>query len=107
MNFDSSTLHSSSRLIEGNGLRVSGRSWWCRVLLVGGAVATASMFFAPYFANVATSWLIFGLLGLSLDIVWGRMGFLSLGQTAFYGIGGYLGSLAAINLGGDNPSILL
>ncbi|MFM0336305.1 ABC transporter permease subunit [Paraburkholderia fungorum] len=107
MNFDSSTLHSSSRMTAGSGLPRWARSWWCRVVLVGGAVAAGSMFFAPYFANVATSWLIFGLLGLSLDIVWGRMGFLSLGQTAFYGIGGYLGSLAAINLGGDNPSILL
>lgn len=51
----------------------------------------------PYLAFVATSWVIFGLLGLSLDIVWGRGGFLSLGQTAFYGLGGYFGSLVAIN----------
>jgi len=107
MNFDSNTLHTSSRMTEGNGLPRWARSWWCRVVLVGVAVAAASMFFAPYFANVATSWLIFGLLGLSLDIVWGRMGFLSLGQTAFYGVGGYLGSLVAINFGGDNPNILL
>jgi len=52
----------------------------------------------PYLAYVATSWIIFGLLGLSLDVVWGRGGFLSLAQTAFYGLGGYLGSIAAINL---------
>ncbi|MCV0427533.1 MAG: ATP-binding cassette domain-containing protein [Roseibium sp.] len=52
----------------------------------------------PYLAYVATSWVIFGLLGLSLDIVWGRGGFLSLAQTAFYGLGGYFGSVAAINL---------
>ncbi|WP_339692598.1 ATP-binding cassette domain-containing protein [Celeribacter baekdonensis] len=52
----------------------------------------------PYLAFVATSWVIFGLLGLSLDIVWGRGGLLSLGQTAFYGLGGYFGSVVAINL---------
>lgn len=52
----------------------------------------------PYLAYVATSWIIFGLLGLSLDIVWGRGGFLSLGQTAFYGLGGYFGSVIAINM---------
>lgn len=52
----------------------------------------------PYLAYVATSWVIFGLLGLSLDLVWGRGGFLSLGQTAFYGLGGYVGSVVAINL---------
>ena len=52
----------------------------------------------PYLAFVATSWIIFGLLGLSLDIVWGRGGFLSLAQTAFYGLGGYFGAVVAINL---------
>ncbi|HQU68590.1 MAG TPA: branched-chain amino acid ABC transporter permease [Albidovulum sp.] len=52
----------------------------------------------PYLAYVATSWIIFGLLGLSLDVVWGRGGFLSLTQTAFYGLGGYFGSLVAVNL---------
>lgn len=51
----------------------------------------------PYLAFVATSWVIFGLLGLSLDVVWGRGGLLSLGQTAFYGLGGYFGSVMAIN----------
>ena len=52
----------------------------------------------PYLAYVATSWIIFGLLALSLDIVWGRGGLLSLGQTAFYGMGGYFGSVVSINL---------
>jgi ABC-type uncharacterized transport system ATPase subunit/ABC-type branched-subunit amino acid transport system permease subunit len=52
----------------------------------------------PYLAYVATSWVIAGLLGLSLDIVWGRGGLLSLGQTAFFGLGGYFGSIVAINL---------
>ena len=61
------------------------------------ALASAG-FIDAYIAYVATSWLIFGLLGLSLDIVWGRGGLLSLGQTAFYGLGGYFGSLVAINM---------
>ncbi len=52
----------------------------------------------PYLAFVATSWVIFGLLGLSLDVIWGRGGLLSLAQTAFYGLGGYLGAVVAINL---------
>jgi branched-chain amino acid transport system permease protein len=62
------------------------------------ALAAAAWYVDSYLAYVATSWVIFGLLGLSLDLVWGRAGILSLGQTAFYGIGGYLGSIAAINL---------
>lgn len=61
----------------------------------------------PYLAYVATSWVIFGLLGLSLDVVWGRGGFLSLAQTAFYGLGGYFGSVAAINLSAATGHSLL
>ncbi|MGH1441323.1 MAG: ABC transporter permease subunit [Cellvibrionaceae bacterium] len=57
-------------------------------------------FLDPYLAFVATSWVIFGLLGLSLDIIWGRGGFLSLAQTAFYGLGGYFASVIAINMSG-------
>ncbi len=71
-------------------------------LLAPIAVALAALGYArvmdPYLAFVASSWVIFGLLGLSLDIVWGRGGLLSLGQTAFYGLGGYLGAVAAINM---------
>lgn len=52
----------------------------------------------PYLAFVATSWIIFGLLGLSLDVIWGRGGLLSLAQTAFYGLGGYFGAVIAINM---------
>ncbi|GLQ06769.1 ABC transporter permease subunit [Sneathiella chinensis] len=52
----------------------------------------------PYLAYVATSWVIFGLLAMSLDLVWGRGGVLSLGQTAFYGLGGYFGAVVAVNM---------
>ena len=73
------------------------RGIWMALLLVG-ALAAAASYVDAYLAYVATSWVIFGLLGLSLDLIWGRAGVLSLGQTAFFGIGGYLGSVAAINL---------
>lgn len=66
------------------------------IALLGGLTFAGSI--DPYLAYVATSWVIFGLLALSLDVVWGRGGFLSLAQTSFYGLGGYLGSIAAINL---------
>ncbi|MDX8464691.1 ATP-binding cassette domain-containing protein [Mesorhizobium sp. VK23B] len=62
------------------------------------AALAAAAVIDPYLAYVATSWVIFGLLGLSLDLVWGRGGLLSLGQTAFYGLGGYFGSVVAINM---------
>jgi branched-chain amino acid transport system permease protein len=67
-------------------------------LMIAAILMAASPYLDPYLAYVASSWLIFGLLGLSLDIVWGRGGLLSLGQTAFYGLGGYFACAVAINL---------
>ncbi|MDI3335644.1 ATP-binding cassette domain-containing protein [Defluviimonas aestuarii] len=61
----------------------------------------------PYLAFVATSWVIFGLLGLSLDVIWGRGGLLSLAQTAFYGLGGYFGAVIAINLAPSSGMTLI
>ncbi len=55
------------------------------------------VFANDYLLYVATSWLIFGILGLSLDLIWGKAGILSLGQTIFYGLGAYAGSVVGIN----------
>ena len=71
--------------------------WWIPVLVVVAGFVAVSFWIDPYLAYVGTSWVIFGLVGLSLDLVWGRGGMLSLGQTALYGVGGYVGSIAAIN----------
>lgn len=78
--------------------RIYQCSGWALPLLFALSAAVLSRSIDPYLAFVATSWIIFGVLGLSLDIVWGRGGFLSLAQTAFYGLGGYAGSVVAINM---------
>jgi len=45
-----------------------------------------------------TSWLLYGLVALSLTWVWGQAGIFSFGQAAFFGIGGYAYGIVAINL---------
>ncbi|HEY7035507.1 MAG TPA: ATP-binding cassette domain-containing protein [Thermomicrobiales bacterium] len=45
----------------------------------------------------SAGWLIFGLLALSLDLVWGQVGIFSFGQTAFFGIAGYAYGTISIN----------
>jgi ABC-type uncharacterized transport system ATPase subunit/ABC-type branched-subunit amino acid transport system permease subunit len=44
-----------------------------------------------------TNWTLFGLLALSLTLVWGQAGIFSFGQAAFFGIGGYAYGSASIN----------
>lgn len=83
------------------------RWWWALPIFVASAAGIMSFHVDPYLAYVATSWIIFGLLGMSLDMVWGRGGLLSLGQTAFYGLGGYVGSIVAINFSGTTGNTLI
>ena len=89
------TMAASSRAND-VGL-LNGGSWWIRPALTGVGLVIASFYLDPYLAHIASSWVIYGLLGLSLDLVWGRGGILSLGQTALFGLGGYAGGIVAIN----------
>ena len=67
------------------------------------------MLAAPLVLNFYTLTLlvIYGLLALSLGLVWGFGGILCFGQAAFYGLGAYAYAIAAINIGESTIPFLL
>jgi branched-chain amino acid transport system permease protein len=77
------------------------RSGWkgrAAVCAIAALVAVALGFAMPEFATLqATNWVLSGLLALSLTLVWGHAGIFSFGQGAFFGVGAYAYSIAAIN----------
>lgn len=92
----------ATQVIAGMGalervLKARQSIWWVAPVACGALIALLATVLDEYLLYVATSWVVFGLLGFSLCLVWGKGGFLSLGQTAFYGLGGYVASVAAIN----------
>lgn len=48
-----------------------------------------------------TKFLIFAILALSFDVLWGYTGILSLGHAGFFGLGGYCTALTLIHLDGS------
>ena len=54
--------------------------------------------FKPYTANVLAVDMIYGILALSLTLIWGYAGIMSFGQTAFFGIGAYAYGAIGLNL---------
>jgi branched-chain amino acid transport system permease protein len=64
-------------------------------------VVAAALALSPLLSTATelkwTLWLSFGILALSLTLVWGVAGIFSFGQNAFFGIGGYAFAVAAFN----------
>jgi len=54
--------------------------------------------FKPYTANVLAVYMIYGILAMSLALIWGQAGIMSFGQTAFFGIGAYTYGAIGLNL---------
>jgi branched-chain amino acid transport system permease protein len=75
-----------------------GRALWLTVLLAV-FLAVPLILDNGYFMHIAVMALIFVILAVSLDIVLGLAGLLSLGHTAFYAVGAYVAALMAIHWG--------
>jgi branched-chain amino acid transport system permease protein len=70
-------------------------------LLVLVVLLAAYPFWAgSYQVGVLRDALIFGILALSLDFLWGKAGILSFGQAAFFGLGAYAMAIGGHALGG-------
>ena len=85
-----------------NGLNRLGNS---KAFWIVFAVGMVGMIAYPlvrgsYAAGQTSLFLVYGLLALSLSLIWGYTGILSFGQVAFFGIAGYMFSIVSLNLGG-------
>jgi branched-chain amino acid transport system permease protein len=93
--------------LEGIADRLNGpntlgnsRAFWL-AFVVGMLVMVAYPFARGSYAAGQTSlFLVYGLLALSLSLIWGYTGILSFGQVAFFGIAGYTYAIVSLNLGG-------
>jgi urea transport system permease protein len=59
-------------------------------LLVFAALAASPLVIGVYWTGQLTAYLVYGLLAMSLSLVWGYGGILCFGQAMFFGIGGYI-----------------
>ena len=60
------------------------------VIVLNRAVPASSPFHvSPYLMTLIGKYLCYGILALSVDLIWGYCGILSLGHGAFFSIGGY------------------
>lgn len=67
----------------------------CVPLLALAALAAAPMLLSPYLTDLVQKIAIFAVFALSLELLVGTTGLVSLGHAAFFGIGAYVTALAA------------
>src|SRR5437899_8276174 len=70
-------------------------AYWTGVVSVVGALALSPLVLPEFWQRFATEILIWGLLAMSSDILIGYTGMISLGHSAFFGLGMY-GAAAAL-----------
>ncbi len=83
-----------------------------RALIIIAVLGVIILFAAPQVLELfavlnLTTAIAFAILALSLGLIWGFGGILCFGQTAFFGIGAYAYTIAAINFGGSTGAILV
>src|SRR5579862_7654148 len=84
-------------------------------LIIGMPLLNASGAVSNFTINLWGKYLCYGLLAISVDLLWGYTGLLSLGQALFFSLGGYmLGMNLMLMIGkdgqyyksGNNPNLL-
>ena len=70
-------------------------------LLCALALAVLGPMLSPYMSDLVVKVMILSIFALSLELLVGMTGLVSLGHAAFYGIGAYVTVLAAPESGGN------
>ncbi len=75
------------------------------VLILGAALILGMPLIAD--TNMLTLLVVYGMLALSLGLIWGFGGILCFGQAAFFGLGAYTFAIAGINIGESTLPLIL
>ena len=78
----------------------NSRAFWTAFAIGMVLMVAYPLFAGSYAAGQTSLFLVYGLLALSLSLIWGYTGILSFGQVAFFGIAGYTYAIVSLNLGG-------
>lgn len=74
-------------------------------VVVMAALLAYPLALSPYQMDMARDVLLFALLAVSLDLLWGKAGILSFGQAAFFGLGAYAVAIIGPMVPGDNGAL--
>jgi branched-chain amino acid transport system permease protein len=72
------------------------------ILVIGVIILILPLFLPSFVSSLVTKMMIYGLFGMSLNIIWGYAGIPSFGHAAFFGVGGYATAILILKAGIEN-----
>jgi branched-chain amino acid transport system permease protein len=72
------------------------------VTAIGVIILVLPLFIPSFVSSLVTKMMIYGLFGMSLNIIWGYAGIPSFGHAAFFGAGGYAVGILSLKVGIDS-----
>lgn len=84
--------------LEGPNTIGNSRGFWIGFLIMLGVASVYPLLVGSFQAGNTALFLLYGLLALSLSVVWGYAGVLSFGQVVFFGFAGYTFGIVSLNL---------
>ena len=72
------------------------------MVVIAVIILVLPLFIPPFVASLVTKMMIYGLFGMSLNIIWGYAGIPSFGHAAFFGVGGYATCILLVHAGISN-----
>ncbi len=89
------------------GIGAAMRPAWIWAALAAAFTLVAPQVLALFTIINLTTAIAFAVLALSLALIWGYGGILCFGQVAFFGLGAYAYTVAAVNFGGTTWAVLV
>ncbi|OFW60726.1 MAG: hypothetical protein A2133_03740 [Actinobacteria bacterium RBG_16_64_13] len=77
------------------------------VLVIAVIVLLLPLFIPSFVSSLVSKMMIYGLFGMSLNIIWGYAGIPSFGHAAFFGVGGYAAGILFLKVGISNFWLIL
>src|SRR5438874_7255539 len=88
-----------------SGYTINARIRWAELL--PWMIALAAFFLLPEYLSLGARILIFILFALSLDLILGYAGIITLGHSAFFGLGAYTAGVLSAKFGLTDPFLQL
>lgn len=82
------------------------RHLWVLALIAAGLMIAGPLFLDRFTVNVLTRSMIFAILAVTVDLLWGFTGILTFGQAAFFGAGAYATAMVLTHLG-STPGLMV